>query len=251
MAVQLTPEVAWINECYDIGPKHLHVAVYLIDAGDATVLVDTGSFYHREAIAEEIRAHTDAVDTIILSHGDAPHAGNVRAFNRTWEEVQLVAASGAPEIQGYPTDDYRRCWIGEDMVIEGRRFSFIDPPLADRSHTTWIYDHGSGVLVTADGFGNHHVAGECEHTSSDFDGGIPTDRIHDFHRDALRWLEYVDPVRMREVLEGIFADREISYVAPIHGNPIAAADLDGYLDRLAASVARISASPRAAQIADD
>lgn len=251
MPVQLTPDVTWINECYDIGPKHLHVAVYLIDDGDGTILIDTGSFYHREAIAEQLRAITDGIDTIILSHGDAPHAGNVRAFNRTWDEVQLVAASGAPEIQGYPTDDYRPCEIDEDMHIEGRRFSFIDPPLADRSHTTWIYDHDSRVLVTADGFGNHHAAGECDLLSSEFDDGIPIDRIHDFHRDALRWLRYVDPGRMRHALESIFEAHEITYVAPIHGQPIAAADLDRYLDRLFESVRRISDSPRATAELDD
>lgn len=251
MTVQLTPDVRWINECYDVGDRHLHVAVYLIREGDRWILVDTGSFYHREAILEAILERTDRIDTMILSHGDAPHAGNVREFNQRWDDVQVVAASGAPEIQGYPTDDFRPSQIGKDMEIEGRTFSFLDPPLADRSHTTWIYDHGSGIVVTADGFGNHHLPGECDQTTQDVGGSVPTDRIHGFHRDALRWLRYVDPVRMRDALESIFDDYDVSYVAPIHGNPIAAEHLPEYMERLTESVRRISESPKAEIEADD
>lgn len=50
----------------------------------------------------------------------------------------------------------QRCRIGGSLSVQGRSFSFIDPPLVDRSHTTWIYDHGSEVLFTADGFGSYH-----------------------------------------------------------------------------------------------
>lgn len=251
MTVQLTPDVQWINECYDVGDRHLHVAVYLITEGDRSILVDTGSFYHREAILETIEEVADGIDTIVLSHGDAPHAGNVRAFDQRWDDVELVAASGSPEIQGYPISDFRPCQIGEDMVIEGRQFSFLDPPLADRAHTTWIYDHGSGVLVTADGFGNVHQPGECHLTTTQMEGTVPTDRIYEFHRDALRWLRYVDPGRMRRALEAIFESRDVSYVAPIHGNPIAAEHLPEYMERLTESVSRLSESPNAAAEVDD
>ncbi|MGM0591450.1 MAG: MBL fold metallo-hydrolase [Halobacteriota archaeon] len=240
MAVQLTPDVLWINESYEVRDgEYVHVAVYLISESDSTILVDTGSFYHRDAITAQIEEATDRVDSIILSHGDAPHGGNLHAFNNTWDDIQLVSAAGTPEIQGYPTTDYRRCRIGEDMIVEGRRFSFIDPPLADRNHTVWIYDHGSKVLVTADGFGNHHTEDESDLTSGDFDDGIDTARIHDFHRDALRWLRFVDPEKLRVSLESIFDAYDISYVAPIHGNPIASDDIETYMDRLMDSVGEI------------
>ena len=241
MPVQLTPNVLWINESYEVDDgTYMHVAVYLVSAGDRSILVDTGSFYHRERIRAQVERATDRVDSIVLSHGDAPHAGNLREFNNTWDDIQLVSAAGTPEIQGYPTTDYRRCRIGEDMIVEGRRLSFVDPPLADRNHTVWIFDHDSGILVTADGFGNYHTTEERDLTSEGFDGGIETERIAEFHADALRWLRFVDPERMRESLTSIFDEYDVSYVAPIHGNPIAAADLDAYLDRLFESVGRIS-----------
>ena len=41
------------------------------------------------------------------------------------------------------------------------------------------------------------------------------------------------------VLREIFAEREVSWVAPIHGNPIAAEHLDDYMARLEDGVRRI------------
>ena len=238
--ITLTDDVQWLNECYPHEERHEHVSVYLIRSDAASILVDSGSFYHREPIRDRIGRATggDGLDTIILSHSDYPHAGNVSEFREEWGDVELVASSGSPELQGL--SDARRCKIGESLTVSGRRFSFIDPPLADRSHTTWIYDHDSGVLFTADGFGNYHPPGECDDTSRDFEDGIPAEAIHEFHAKNLVWLRYVDPEKLRAALTAIFDDYDVSYVAPIHGNPIAAPDLDGYLDRLVDAAARIA-----------
>lgn len=238
--ISLTDDVQWINECYPHDGRHEHVSVYLIQSDDAAVLVDSGSFYHRDPITDRVDAATGdgGLDAIVLSHSDYPHAGNVSELREAWADVELVASSGAPELQGL--SDARRCRIGESLTVAGRRTSFIDPPLADRSHTTWIYDHDSGVLFTADGFGNYHDPGECDRTSRDFDGGIPGGAIHEFHANNLVWLRYVDPSKLRAAVTDILDDYDVSYVAPIHGNPIAAADLDAYVDRLIDAADRIA-----------
>lgn len=237
----LTPDVQWINECYDLGEKHEHVSVYLIEHDDDYILIDSGSFHHREEITQRLAAATggDGIDALVLSHSDYPHSANISSFQSRWDDVELIASSGAPATQGLP--EARKCEIGESMTIRGRTFSFIDPPLADRSHTTWIYDHESAVLFAADGFGNHHVPPECDSLSSEFEGGIDSEDIYTFHSETLVWLRYVDPDRLREVLESMLAEYDPSYVAPIHGNPIAADDLDTYLDRLIDSAERIAA----------
>lgn len=124
--------------------------------------------------------------------------------------------------------------------MAGRRISFIDPPLADRSHTTWIYDHGSGVLFTADGFGSYHAPGKCDHTSRKFDDNVPLEAIYRYHANNLVWLRYVDPDKLEAAIESILETYDISYVAPIHGNPIAGADLAEYTERLVEAAGRIA-----------
>lgn len=239
--VRLSDDLLWINECYPVTESlHEHVSVYLIDGRDGRIVIDSGSFYHRDSIRARLHESTDGrgLDALILSHSDYPHSGNIRAFREEWGDIEIVASSGAPEIQGLPYA--RKCTIGDSMAVCGRRFSFIDPPLADRSHTTWIFDHESGALFTSDGFGNFHAPGQCDWTYADFPDGIPVDEICEYHREGLSWLHYVEPEKLSRPLRSIFEEFPVSWVCPVHGNPIAGADADAYLDRLLASVARIA-----------
>ncbi|MFC7229740.1 MBL fold metallo-hydrolase [Salinirubellus salinus] len=241
MSVQLTEDVTWLAESYPHGEKHLHVSVYLVEHDDSYILVDSGSFYHREQIDAQL-AETigDApVDALVLSHADLPHSGNVPEFRDRWPELTLVSSSGSPAVVGLGHADVT-AEIGGTMDICGRTFSFVDPPLADIQHSTWIFDHDSGVLFTADGFGNYHAP---EHAGEPFgavDGGVPTADIRDYHRDALRWLCYVDPARIDPAVDALFEDLDVSVLAPTHGNPIEAADFPEYRARLWAAIEEIS-----------
>jgi len=241
MTVPVSPTVEWVNECYDHDGSHEHVSLYLLEAPAGTVLIDSGSFYHREEITAAVEEATDGEgpDAIVLSHSDYPHAANVAPLGGATEDVELVASSASPAQQGLP--DARKCDIGSSMTIQGREFSFIDPPLADRSHTTWIYDHGDGVLFTADGFGHYHDPGQCDHRSADFADGIPSDRVYEYHRDNLVWLRYVAPEKVEATLADIFGDYDVSAVAPIHGNPVVGDDVDAYRDKLGDAMRRIAA----------
>lgn len=240
MNVSVTPTVEWVAHCYEHGAKHEHVSLYLLREGDDTILVDSGSFYHREEITSDVAEATagDGPDAIILSHSDYPHAANVSPLGGDTEAVELVASSGSPAQQGLP--DARKCDIGGRLDVKGRTFSFIDPPLADRSHTTWIYDHGDGVLFTADGFGNYHEPDQCRFLSGEFDGMIPAEEIYEYHRDNLVWLRYVAPEKIERALDDIFEAFDVNAVAPIHGNPIEGDDLDRYREQLHDSVRRIA-----------
>lgn len=240
MTVQLTDDVYWIEECYDLGGPHRHVSVYLIAADEGNILIDTGSFYHRDEIAAGIAEAADGegVGAVVLSHSDYPHSANVGEFDIEGGDVELVAATGAPEMQGLPPNA-THCKFGEQMDVLGRTLSFIDPPLADRSHTTWIYDHGSNVLFTADGFGNRHQPDECRRTSTEFSDGIPAAEIYEFHQSELVWLRYVDPAKLRAAIDAIFSEYPTDHVAPIHGNPIHSDDLPQYMDHLIDATERI------------
>lgn len=239
--VALTPDVRWLNECYvhDDG-RHEHVAVYLVGEAGTNVLVDSGSFHHREAIERQLESAIGdgTLDAIVLSHSDYPHSANIAAFRDHWPGVELIASSGAPAQQGLPAEA-RKATIGGDLEVAGHRLSFIDPPLADRSHTTWIFDHGAGVLYTADGFGSLHDADHCDRTSRDFAGGIGLESIRRHHRETLPWLRYADPGKLRRSLEAILEAYDPEWVAPIHGHPIHRDDRDRYLERLLTAVEAI------------
>lgn len=240
MTVPVTQTVEWISQCYSHESQHEHVSLYLLREGKNTILIDSGSFYHRNEIMSSVDTATggDGPDAIVLSHSDYPHAANVSPLGGENDTVELVASSGAPSQQGLP--DARKCTIGGQLEVRGRTLSFIDPPLADRSHTTWIYDHGDGVLFTADGFGNYHEPGQCEYHSNDFTDIIPKQQIRRYHRDNLVWLRYVDPDKIERTLEDIFDRFEVTAIAPIHGNPIMGEDLPKYRERLYESMKRIA-----------
>ena len=240
MSVELTPSVDWLHQCYPHEENHEHVSVYLLRAPDGFVLVDSGSVYHRGGVKAAVDDATGGagVDAIVLSHSDYPHSGNISALGAGTDSVELVASSGNPEQQGLP--DARKVTIGDETTVQGRRLSFIDPPLADRSHTTWIYEHADGVLFTADGFGAYHDPGRCDHTSSDYADGVPSEAVYSYHRDNLVWLRYVDPAKLRVALDDIFKTYDVSAVAPVHGPPVVGDDVDPYLDRLHDAAARVA-----------
>ena len=239
-SVPLTHGVSWIAENYSLGEgRNVHVSVFLIRAEDQNILIDSGSFYHRESLVRRISRATagEGIHSLVLSHSDYPHSGNIPAFRRRWGDFEIVASSGEPEIQGLPYA--RRSRIGGSLEVAGREIDFLDPPLADRSHTSWIYDRASRVLFVADGFGYHHADDETGLTSRQLPDGFRSEEIYTFHRDTLIWLRYADPAVLMGVLREMFAERDVSWVAPIHGNPIAAEHLDDYLERLEEGVRRI------------
>ncbi len=239
-SVPVTEDVEWIHECYDLGGRHEHVSVYLIRTDEGNIIVDSGSFYHRDSIHRRITeaTHGQGIRALILSHSDYPHSANIGAFRREWGDFEIVASCGDPGIQGLPYA--RPSSIGETLEVLGRSFTFLDPPLADRSHTTWIYDRASRVMFVADGFGNYHDPGQCHLLSPALPEEGRSDGIRDFHRDTLTWLRYVDADLMSRILRRLFTEQPVSFVAPIHGNPIAATDLGDYLDRLDVAVADIA-----------
>lgn len=237
---EITPGVEWIHECFPLsGGRHEHVSVYLVRAPGGNVVIDSGSFLHREAINARLERAVgdDGLSSVVLSHTDYPHSGNVPAFLKRWDDVEIVASCSDAEIQGLPYA--RRSRIDEPLDVCGRPFLFLDPPLADRSHTTWIYDVETRVVFAADGFGNYHVPGECDRMSSELEAGIRAPDLRDFHEDTLVWLRYADPPVLMRAIQRMIEDRPIEWICPIHGNPIHSGDLPGYVEMLGTAVEEI------------
>lgn len=231
MTTQLTDDVHWITNCHPDGGRHLHLSEYLIQGADGTVLVDSGSGQHDEAIVEEVNRLTDGAgpDVVLLTHSTLPHTENVPRFESEWGEIETVAATGRfPEIVGLPDATPRQ--LNQPVEFAGRPFTCIHPLLTDVTVSQWVYDHESGVLFTAEAFGHYHDPGACTLTSAELDGGLPADHVAQFYADKLPFVDFLDCDALEDAFDMLFDILDISYVAPIHGNPVAAEDVPAYVD---------------------
>jgi len=242
-AVPLTDDVMWLSESFALPDHHpgraVHVSVYLVRSKEGWILIDSGSFYHRDRIVGRVATAIgdQPVRALILSHSDYPHSANISTFRRRWGDFEIIASCGNAEIQGLPYAT--RVPIGGSLEVAGRVLRFLDPPLADRSHTSWIYDESDRVMFVADGFGSYHTAADADLTSRELPQGISADAIHEFHKDTVVWLKYADPARMAQTFQTLFHGNPVQWVAPIHGHPIHETDLERYLGLLNESIGRI------------
>lgn len=239
MAVELADGTYWLSKCFEITEtSHLHVSVYLIENDRGFTLIDTGSHNHLAEIESETReiVGDQPVNSIVLSHIDLPHAENVSPLMERWPGASLYSAAGNPATAGIPD----RIFLGQGPKdISGRRYEFIQAPLADRQHTLWTYDTTTEILFTADGLGNYHRPNQCTAVSTEIDGGIEPEDIYRFHKYELRWLRLVDPEKICADLDTIFDEFDVEYIAPIHGNPIQSVDVDDYRSDLYESIRRL------------
>jgi len=135
--------------------------------------------------------------------------------------------------------------IGGSETVCGREFEFIEPPLTDIAFSLWIYDTKSEILFTAEAPGNLHVEGECERV---YDGDaldLSYERIEEFYRERLPWLAYGVPDQIDPWT--VVSDKSVSFLAPIHGNPVEGALLGPYRDLVRRAITDIAAEsdPRA------
>ena len=151
MSVRVAPGLTWLTACYDLDGHHKHVGAYLLGEPGRQVLVDTGAPAHRGTMLDQLEAETDGAgpSASVLSHGDLPHTGNVGSMRERWGDVPLYAATAAPEILGFEPSIH--CEVGGGRTVAGRRLAFLDPPLADIRSTMWVYDRGTGALLSGDG----------------------------------------------------------------------------------------------------
>lgn len=240
----ITPDLIWLPECHATDARHKHISAYLISSGKRNILIDSSSHIQEEEFVSKLNncVGKTGLDALILTHSDLPHAGNVQRLRREFGGFSLYAAftggTAPPEVLGM--GDSTAIDMGRTMEICGRELSFPWPPLADVTNTAWIFDHGSSTLFTADGFGHFHSSGSCELTTAELEKGVRSTDILDFHRYTLPWLPYIDPNRIRDALKSLITTYDPSCIAPVHGNPIMAADIPTYMSQLQDALVAIS-----------
>jgi len=244
MARLLTDDVHWIGNCHPDDGRHLHMSEYLVRGDEGTVLVDSGSSHNREEIVAEVNDLTDGAgpDVVLLTHSTLPHTENVPAFEAEWGEIETIAATGRfPEIVGLPDAEPRQ--LNQPVEFAGRPFTCIHPLLTDVTVSQWAFDHESGVLFTAEAFGHYHDPGTCDRTTAEMDGAIPRAHVDDFYMDKLPFVDLLDREKLGDAFGMLFDILDVSYVAPIHGNPVAAEDIDDYVDDVLRALEPPTAAP--------
>lgn len=229
---ELTDSIEWLSRCEsnDDG-THMHLGQYLLETDEGYVLVDAGEG-HGEELTGTIEARTDGegVDAVVLTHSILPHTENVDAIQELWSDATIISAVGNPSAVGL--DDAEPSFAGQTETLAGETFTFLDPLITDVVVSTWIYHHESKTLFTAEGVGHYHAPGECTDLSSAYNDGVPSEYVHAFAEDKLRFLEFVDPERLRIGFENLLEEYDVDRLAPAHGTPILGSDIDRYAETL-------------------
>ncbi|WP_423924474.1 hypothetical protein [Candidatus Palauibacter sp.] len=207
---------------------------------EGAILIDSGSFHHRQRLSDWISDATAwrGIGAIILFHSDYPHSGNIPTFRRNGATSRSSHLAATPP-PGTPIRPPPR--IGDVTEVLGQRFHVLDPPLADRNHTMWVYDEVSRTLSVADGFGTLHAPGACDIDWGRIAEGGRAEGVH-VHAQTLPSLRYADPARVMGALHAMLERYPPAWIAPIHGPPIAEADVECYMTYLGEALTRIAPS---------
>lgn len=228
---QLGDGLDWLSTCHadEREGRHLHLSQYLVETAEGNVLVDAGAG-HGDELVDALRDRIDELDAVLLTHAILPHTGGLASVREAFPEATVVSTSPIPPAVGI--EDAAPAVINDTETIAGDRFTFIDPLLTDVVVSTWVYHHPSGTMFTAEGIGHYHAPGECTRRSVDYEDGIPRAYVREFAADKLRFLEYVDPAKLEIAFDTLREEYEIERFAPIHGNTVERADVEGYLESL-------------------
>jgi len=221
-AVELPGGVHWLDTCFSMDRQHHHISPYLLEGPYGSVLIEAGSMVHQDQLIERIEAHTgsEGIDAAILSHYDLPHVSNARAFRETWDFDLYTSFSGTsanPETLGMGPST--GCMHDETRDICGRTFTFPWPPLVDAAHTMWVYDHDAKAMFTGD-MGHYHESTACRTVVDGSSDPVSVDAIRAYNEDALPFVKFLDPEKMRDAFAAIRSEYDVEVWAPVHGNPI-------------------------------
>lgn len=134
------------------GQRGMTSNVFLVE-GERTVVVDVGAQFD---VVSEIRAQTDGVDAVVLTHTHPDHIGN----------LDDVVAAFDVDVWGYDTDQQgvdHEIEDGEQVALGDHRYEATHTPGHKNDHLCF-YSPASGVLFAADlvfangGFGRTDLA---------------------------------------------------------------------------------------------
>jgi len=243
--IDVSGDVRWFDICYPMEQRHHHISPYVVEGSEGTVLIEAGSLEHQEELVARLEATlgSNPIDAAILSHYDLPHVANASHFRDIWEFDLYTSFSGTsanPETLGMGPSI--GCMHDETRTICGRKFTFPWPPLVDAAHTMWVYDHDAKAMFAGD-MGHYHEPDACRQLIDEPKKVVSVDAICAYNEDALPFVKYLDPTKMRDAFAEMRAQYDIEVWAPVHGNPIIGTDsIETYHERYVKAIAATHAA---------
>lgn len=205
---------------------HEAVRVYLLKNQGRPILIDAGSHLHRAEFMAQIGDLLDGgePECIFLSHSELPHSGNLQAIVERWPDITIIVSTiilPYTELQPvYRADKLVQVAPNEEREFAGRQLRFFDGVLKDQPGTQWIFDAQTGTLFSGDAFGYDLTSDILELFSDQIEGGIGTWRFAAYHRDAFKFLRWVDAEMLVSDLRRLLSSLDLRVIAPAHGNAI-------------------------------
>ncbi len=208
--------------------------------GEETLLFDTLSPANTEHVLSELEAVLDGreLDYLVVSHPEAPHAGNALAILDEHPEARLIAPDYGTEHDLYHLGSADVMGVGDGIDLGDLHVEFVEPEFVDHRIHLWMYEHTTETLFTVDWLGTVHMGSECRQFVDELAQPVTTHRLAAFHNKALFWFEYADLGRVEAAIERIIADHAPSMLAPAHGF-VVREDTDEYMRKMNDVVATI------------
>jgi len=208
----------WYESGHEV---HTSQNAYLL-RGDETLLFDTLSPVASEQIVTELREvlDDDNLDYIVISHPEAPHAGNTFGILEEFPDAELIAPAYGNQHELYHLEDATKVALGDCIDLGEFEVEFVEPMFVDHKLHTWMRELKTDTLFTVDWLGMIHKSGECLDYVDEMSDPVTVDRLTGFHGRALFWLAYVDPHKTDDAIEGIIEEWDPNVLAPAHGQPV-------------------------------
>ncbi|MGM0576227.1 MAG: diguanylate cyclase [Myxococcota bacterium] len=224
--VEIAPGVWWVGEYMPGDDFQCHV--YLIDAGDESVLLDPGSVMTMEGTLRKIRQVMDLrrIRWIVAHHQDPDVVGALPHVERLIgrDDARVVTHWRARALLRH-LDLRTPFWLVEDhewrLEVPGRTLRFIFTPYMHFPGAFCTFDERSGILFSSDIFGGFTADWSLVARDESY-----FDAMRPFHEHY---------VPSREILNhGLRRIREypVQLVAPQHGSLIPSRLLPYIMERL-------------------
>lgn len=240
MVESMDPVPSWYDEAQSV---HIPQCAYLLDGGDATLLLDTLSPASTDRILGALDAILDdPLDYLVVSHPDVPHAGNTARILAA-HDATLVAPRYGDDHELYRLDEATHVGEGDSIDLGRYTVDFHEATFLDAPVSLWMSERTEGMLFPVDWFGFPHLASERLRLVEELDVGIAESRLVQFHGRVLFWHQYVDVETVQREIDAVNRRFEPRMILPAHGL-VVGADAREYVDRMKDVVAEIERRDR-------
>lgn len=225
---EIADGVQWLGGCSAIALdesrpdiRHSQCNCYLITGEFATMLIDTGhpAFWggYRDALYQALDGR--ALDYVMPTHAEIPHAGALTLLYHEWPELTVVGNTQDYHLfhPDLPKSAYRSMGDGLSQRIDlgGRTVEILPALFKDLGTTVWAFDDRSKVFFPADAFAYMHWHSEdaCGLTMEELPGEPETENF----QFIISGVQYRDMNEKVDAFRALVDRLGAQVLAPAHG----------------------------------